>query len=263
VDEAVSDQTAGDEEIEPESVLPETPVTTELSIDSNLDIDAALAAVATLDDMLAEQEAAEQSRIAQAEELAQRQARLQNPELFFPMPPVTSLQRGRMDSVIPALVLLLTGAWLTFTLTTSQTAPDPVLVLLVLAAGTGITLLAHWLSSGRWASGAIFFALLIALAAGIAVFLVAGPGFVAGWPLLLAAPGGAIILTAFLAQPPDRRLILPGLLFIFSGIVGLVILSGLLPFNVMPLAASLWPVVAVLLVIILILPLILRRRRQN
>jgi len=234
------------------------------SMDNSLDIDAALAAVATLDDLLAEQEAAEQSRIAKeqadAEAKAERQARLKNPERFFPMPPLLTLQRGRIDSVVPALALILIGIWLTITVTTSGTTPNPTLVLGAVLAGVTITLLARWLSSGRWARGSLFFALVVILVGGVGAGLLVTQLFATGWPLLVVALGAAFILSSFLAQPTDRRLAAPGLVLGFAGIVGLTVTNGVLPSTVLTTAASLWPVVAVVVAAILLLPLIFRRR---
>lgn len=256
-------------EAHPEDALAEKSVSEEdmllgSSMGNSLDIDAALAAVATLDDLLAEQEAAEQSRIAheqaEAEARAERQARLKNPERFFPMPPLINLQRGRIDSAVPALAFILIGVWLTFSATTSGTFPSPASVLGAALAGITLTLLARWLSSGRWARGALFFALVIVLIVCVCAVLVVGQFFATGWPLLIVALGAAFILSSFLAQPVDRRLAAPGLMISFAGIVGLIVTSGALPSNILTTAASLWPAVTVAVALILLLPLIFRRR---
>lgn len=237
----------------------ESPLPTE-----DLDIDAALAAVATLHDVLAEQEASEQAALerqeAAAEAAAEQQARLRHPELFFPMPPFTGLQRGRIDAIVPALALILTGAWLTFTLTTSSIPPDPLPTAVVLATGAALTLLVRWISTGRWSRGTLFFALIIVFtAAGLAV-LVLQPGLRNAWPVLLAAPGLAFVLASLLARPTERRLMLPGLMLLFAGAAGLVYSYGLLPANLLITAASLWPAAAIAITILLLLPLITRRR---
>ncbi len=252
------------EKAEPDTLEEESLLSNEFSIDNSLDIDAALAAVATLDDLLAEQEAAEQSRIAQeqaeADSRAERQARLKNPERFFPMPPLLTLQRGRIDSVVPALALILIGIWLTFTATTSGAVPSPTLVLGAVLAGTTLTLLSRWLSSGRWSRGSLFFALVVLMVGGMSAVLLAVQMVSTGWPLLLVALGAAFILSSFLAQPADRQLAMPGLVIGFAGLVGLAVTNGVVPSNIMTTAASLWPVIAVVVAAILLLPLIFRRR---
>ena len=224
----------------------------------DLDIDAALAAVSTLDDMLAAEEAAEQERQEreriQAELRQQREQRLQNPEAFFPMPPFTTLQRGSLDSVVPALLLIGIGAWLTFTLTTTQTAPDPFLLALVICGGLGVMLLVRWLASGRWAAGTLFFALLLALVGGGGAFLLTAGLLVTGWPLLIAAGGVALLLA-------DQRAFFPGLLLILSGAVAYAATAGIIPSALLTTFAALWPVVLAVIGVLLLLTLFRRRQR--
>jgi hypothetical protein len=84
------------------------------------------------------------------------------------------------------------------------------------------------MASGRWAGGSLFFALLV-LAGGVGVALVNNSiGLAAGWPLLLVALGIAFVLTGFLTQPTQRRLIFPGVVVIFAGAVAYVLTSGLI-----------------------------------
>lgn len=235
------------------------------SSSEGVDIEAALAAVSTLSDMLAEQEAAEQARIAQAEAEAraaeERRMRVEHPELFFPVPPQTVLKRGQMASVVPALLLMGIGAWLTFALTATQTPPSGALIAAVLVGGVVVSLLARWLSSGRWANGSLFTALALLLVAGISAYLTlpTSPGYTRGWPLLLAGLGAAFILTALLAYQPDRRLIFPGLLLIVAAGVALTVTMNILPVGVLSLTANLWPVALVVVLLVWLLP-VLRRR---
>jgi hypothetical protein len=228
-----------------------------------LDIEAALAAVSTLSDMLAEQEAAEQARIAQAEAEAmaaeERRLRLEHPERFFPVPPPVVLRRGQMASVLPALILIALGAWLTFAFTTGA-PPDGGLVTLALGGALVIVLAGRWLSSGRWARGSLFLALaLTGVGGALALLAVPGsPGAARGWPLMLIGLGAAFFLTAALAAPPDRRLILPGLLLAVSGLAALVVTFGLLPGSLLDMAAGLWPAAVVALLVVWLLPVIRR-----
>jgi hypothetical protein len=255
------------EKVEPEApveIQPQAALVSDLSMDDSLDIDAALAAVATLDDLLAEQEAAEQSRIAQeqaeAEAKAERQARLKNPERFFPMPSLLILQRGRIDSVIPALVLILIGIWLTVSTTTSGAAPNPAFVMVAALVGLTLTLLARWLSSGRWSRGSLFFALVVLLVGGVGAGLLVTHMVSSGWPLLVVALGIAFILSSLLGQPAARGLGMSGVLIGFAGIVALAVTNGIIPSNILTTAASLWPAVAVIVAAIFLLPLLFRRR---
>jgi hypothetical protein len=232
----------------------------------DFDIEGALAAVSSLSDMLAEEEAAEQTRLAQAEAqariAAEQQARLEHPELFFPMPLPQKLYRGHIASVVPALLLILTGAWLTFTLTTS-TPPAPALIAVVAAGSIAVSLLVWWLASGRWARGALFFALLLLLTGLTMVYLMqpSAPGLVQGWPLLLVAAGVAVLLAGLMGQPVERRMLLPALAFVVAGFVALAWATGAISSTLMSAAASFWPVIALLIATIWLLPVVFRQRR--
>ncbi|MGQ9890077.1 MAG: hypothetical protein ACUVSX_16560 [Aggregatilineales bacterium] len=228
-----------------------------------LDVDAALAAVSRLDDILAEEEAAEQARLAreqaEAEQAAQRAARLKHPERFFAMPPLLTVQRGRVDSVVPALALIGLGVWLTFALTTSETPPDATLALAAGTAALALTFIARWLAAGRWARGALLLALLT-LAGAAALYAVAvGPGLIVGWPLLLLAPAAALIGVGLLARPSQPRLLLPAALLAAAGLAGYAVTAELIPLDTQAQIAPLWPAAAVALAIVLALPLLRRR----
>ncbi|MBC7813985.1 MAG: hypothetical protein H7175_22715 [Burkholderiales bacterium] len=180
----------------------------------------------------------------------------------FPRPPLTTLNRGQMNSVIPALLLIVAGAWLTFTLTLAQTPPDSILVVGALAAIVVLTLLGHWLASGRWSRGAFFFAALLVLVAAVVVYLTLPNSLLTlgdGWPLLLIAGGLAIVLTAVLARPTDSRLALPGLMLIVAGSAALSFTLRLLPGVALASIAPLWPFVLALLLLFWLLPLVFRR----
>lgn len=230
-----------------------------------VDLDAALAAISALDDILAEQEAAEQAELerqrAAEQALAERQARMERPEQFFPMPPVMTMQRGRIDSVVPALVLIAIGAWLTLTLTSEGSLPAAPLLILAAVGGLSVTLLARWLASGRWALGLLFFALAGLLTGGLFVVLAQQGSLPVAWPLLVAGPGAAFFLTGILAG--DRRLLPPGLLIVLCSLIGLVVTQGLLPGEIVTVAASLWPVVLGIILVLVLLSITGRRQRES
>lgn len=261
--EEVREGPAGEQDEQPASIELSVPAD-ELSSAPEVDLDAALAAISALDDMLAEQEAAEQAELArqQADEdtRANRQARLQNPELFFPMPSLSTLPRGRLDSVVPALALIGIGAWLTFTLTTGGGVPSPALLVLVIGAGLGLSLLVHWLASGRWALGALFFALCILLVGGIFSFVLFQGTLPRDWPLLLMGPGLAFFITGVIAR--EGKLLLPGLLLAISSLVALVVTNQMLPEGTLATLAGLWPLALVIVAALLLLPRFARRPRE-
>lgn len=209
--------------------------------------DAALA-VASVSDVTAQQE-------------AEREFVLPAFEPALPMPPMMRLRRGHLGSLVPALVLIAIGAWLTLT-TTAGTPPDPLLVAGAALGGLVLTLLAQWLGTGRWGRGYLFFALLILMFAGILIFSVqpGGLSLVRGWSLFVIALGLAIILSGVLSRPVSRRLLQPGLLVIIAGLLGLIVTNNVLPPSLLTGAAMWAPAVAVVLLVIWLLPLVFRRR---
>lgn len=267
--EAESEPEAADdgllEEFEPDDEQPE-PDDFPVLADS-LDIDAALAAVSTLDDMLAEQEAQEQARIAreqaEAEARQQRELRLKNPELFFPMPVLMTSQRGRIDSVVPALVLIVLGAWLTFTLTTTESLPQPAWLLVAAAVSMGAIAVSRWLASGRWSGGVLFAGLLIVtFGVAFAALLISG-ALVTGWPLLLTAIGTAFILASVLLRGFDLRLFFPGLVVALAGVAGYAVTAGWLPGDLLAALTAFWPVIVVIALVVLVLPGLFRRPKRG
>lgn len=179
----------------------------------------------------------------------------------LPVPPLIRVRRGQPGSLIPALTLIGTGAWLTVAQVTN-TAIDPLLVGAVLAGGLLLTFVAVWLGNGRWPRG-LLLAVLVALIGAGGGALILGSGLVnalTAYPLLLSALGVAILLTAFLARPLDRPLLGPALVFITAGIVGYLVLNGALPPGLLSGAAAYWFVPAIILLILIALPLFVRRR---
>jgi len=178
------------------------------------------------------------------------------------IPPLVTLKRGRLGSLIPALLLIGIGAWLTL-MTTSGTPPDPLLTVGVLVGAVVLSLLAQWLGSGRWSRGLLFFALLVLLLAGV-VFLAFQPTGIdpqRGYPALIIALGLAIVLAGLLARPVSAGVIIPGVLVIFAGAIGFAVTLGYIPADILASAVTFAPVVLVIVLVLLLLPLIFRRRR--
>ncbi|MEP7291885.1 MAG: hypothetical protein ABI835_08870 [Chloroflexota bacterium] len=219
------------------------------------DIDVALAAVASLSEIMPEREAEAEAR-ADAKKSA---------PTFVPamqLPPLATLKRGRLGSLVPALLLIGLGAWLTLT-TTAGTPPDPLLTAALVGGVIVVSLLAHWLGTGRWSRGLLFFALLALLVVGVIVFTMQ-PNAVEpkrAYPLLLVALGAAVGLAGLLARPFNPRLTLPGGLLVLAGAVGFTITLGLLPANLLTLAPPLAPAMLVVVLVLLLLPLVFRRRK--
>lgn len=238
-----------------------------VNVTDGLDIEAALAAVSTLNDVIAEQEAAEQARLArieaEAQAKAERQARLENPERYFPVPPLSTLKRGQLASVIPAVLLIGIGAWLTFSGTSLRVLPDTNLLITIVLVGIGLALFTRWLAARRWSRGSLFFGLAFIGWGALYFYLsqLTPVGLQQGWPLFIAASGLALLLTWLLSSPKEPRLVLPAFILLIAGVAGSLITLNLLPTDITFFAASVWPVAIVIIVLIWLLPLVFRQRQ--
>ncbi len=224
-----------------------------------LDVDAALASVSSLSDVIAQREAEEAAERERQQAEARRWASYR-----FDHPPLATLRRGQITSFVPALLLMALGAWLTFASSTGA-SPDGGLVALVVMGGVGLALLLFWLQSGRWARGALFMALALTGAAGVMIYLTQfdGPG-VDGWPLLVAVPGAAAFLSGILARPADRRLTFTGLVLTAGALLTLALTAGFvdssLAADVDSTATEYGWIILVVALVLLLIPLLLRRR---
>lgn len=223
--------------------------------DRGTDIDAALAAVSSLSDLVAEQEAAEEAR-AEA-----RRPTVTAYKPTLPAPPLSTLKRGSLGSLVPALLLMGGGAWLTFTFTTGATV-EPLLLTALVIGGIALSLLAQWLGTRRWSRGVLFAALLIAAVAGVIVFSLqpGGIDLVRGWPLLLVALGVALLLAGLLARPVERRAFVPALLLALAGALGLGFTGGYLPQDFLAIVTPYAPAGLVALAVVWAAPLLFKRR---
>ncbi|MBE0690064.1 MAG: hypothetical protein IH587_08090, partial [Anaerolineae bacterium] len=171
----------------------------------DLDVDAALAAVASLSDVVADREVSEDAALA-----AERPSTM--PTLSFASPKPVALRRGSLASVIPAAILIVSGALLTLATTSGAIIPVQFVVWGAIGA-VGLLLISYWLSSRRWARGSFFFAALLLLSAA-AFYAVTAPDGIGtrGFPLLIVATGAAFVLTSLVSRPFIRSVLLPGVL---------------------------------------------------
>ena len=88
-------------------------------------------------------------------------------------------------------------------------------------------------------------------------------GLANAWPLFIAAIGLAMLITRILTPSAKSRLMLPSLMIlIIAGLAGAAITMGLLDNNInVAVAASLWPVALVIIVVIWLFPLVFRQRQ--
>lgn len=274
--------------IDEQETTPENEIESSESIESasafgthDLDVEGALAAVASLHTLTDEFEAVDElvteedsleidefERIEPSED--DRDEELEIPlesieaahyESVFPRPPSSVLHRGQLASIVPALLLIGIGVYLTFILTGTGSALNPSVIAAVTVGGLGAILLAQWISSARWAMGSFFIGVLLLLTGATAAYLTMpnNLSLMQGWPLLLTAVGTAFVISD-LFVPSGRRLWLIGLILAISGLAGTVATSNLLDESIQQTIGALWPLAIVIIIVLLIAPIL--RRRQ-
>jgi hypothetical protein len=244
-----------------------------LSVDlDSLNIDAALAALGSLTDVVAEREAEEAREAARqaalkadaeereaAERAAAEEMARWKASYHMARPPMVKLGRGRIASVIPGVALMALGAYLTFAYTLGQ-PPEPTLLVTLFAGWGALALLAYWLTSGRWAGGALFGGLLIIGVGGVTAYQLLNAQAVSV-PLYAAAFGAALTLVGVLARPVQSPLSAVGLAVLISSGLWLVLENvGALSTAVRDALTTAAPFVLALALILLLLPLIFQRR---
>lgn len=247
-------------------------------VGDDIDVESALAAVASLHTLTQEAESSPEPDVADDESLDAESEYDDLPELHRESderppaddsPPASvapigipqredRLLRGQAASVVPAFLLIAIGAVLTFWLTTGSELPSQPILLGGGLIALGIALLARWFSNR--APGSLFFALSLVLFGGLSIYLGDGtsPGWAAGWPLLLVAPGIALLLSAFVAQG-SRSAALLGLILAVSG-AAIFLMNQVAP-DLNATLAQLWPVALGIAIVLLIAP-VLRRQRN-
>ena len=184
-------------------------------------------------------------------------------ETAFPHPPMSVLHRGQLASVIPALLLMSVGAYLTFIFTTSELTLSPLLLGSIVLSALGIVLLSQWLSASRWTIGSFFLGLSMLLL-GISSAYLTLPNnlsWVDGYPLLITAIGTAFVITD-IVRPSGRPVWLLGLILAIIGIVSLIATNTLLDI-VSPFSGILLPVAGIIVLFLLIAPLFTGRQQET
>ncbi|MBC8098041.1 MAG: hypothetical protein H7Y11_01240 [Armatimonadetes bacterium] len=169
-------------------------------------------------------------------------------------PSLLKLGRGQPAALLPGLLLIAAGAYWMFTLTLASAPLAPGLMTLGICAAVGVVLLAYWLNSGRWARGALFAGLLLILG-GAAVYLM--PGLPLVW---LGAIGVAALLTGLLARPIAGRLLPIGLALLLAAVYAWAQSAGVLPSAITGGLARAWVIVLPVMAVLLLIGIITRRR---
>jgi len=239
------------------------------------DIDSALAALASLQDLAFQEEAYSDEEYAPLEDVPDSDEALafeaptpatgqwatvvvpatSRPAWTAPLsdssrPPLLTLERGQAASIVPAVLLIGAGAWGVFLVATG--AAFPLAQLPALAMGSlGIVLLVLWASSGRRSDGSLFGGLLL-LALGAAVgFLTQSDSWGQNYPLLAAALGAACFISSLGIAAYRRWLALFGIGLILGGVGLFAAMSQ----RLIPQIVTLVPVV---LIAAILLPIVLR-----
>ncbi len=251
---------------------------------ADIDVGAALEALGSLDAVVAQQEAEEAAeRVRQAALHADEEERREAERIaaeeharwvagyHLPRPAAVEVNRGRLTTLVPALLLMLGGAYLTLALTLPEDsvsalpAPTPALLMLLLTGGVALSLLTYWLASGRWARGALFSALSLGLGGGLlyALTLADVPALLrdAPGPLASVVLGLAALLSGVLARPVSMPMSVLGLAIIAGGGLVVALSAGLLgevSQLLENLAVEYGGVVLIVGAVLLILPLLAR-----
>lgn len=180
-------------------------------------------------------------------------------ETAFPHPPMSVLHRGQLASVVPAVLLIGIGGYLTFVFTTSEVSIQPILVIAIALVVLGIVLLSQWLSSARWTIGSFFLGLSFLLVGATSTYLTlpTNLSWLDGYPLLITAIGIAFVMTDIVV-PSGRRVWLIGLILAIVGLGG-VVATTILTDIIVPSSGILLTLAVGIIVVLLILPLIFRR----
>ncbi|GAB5490762.1 MAG: hypothetical protein Phog2KO_09770 [Phototrophicaceae bacterium] len=182
-------------------------------------------------------------------------------ETAFPHPPMSVLHRGQLASVIPALLLIGIGAYLTFVFTTSELTLNPLLIGSIGLSVLGVILIGQWLSSARWTIGSFFLGLSCLLLGLSSAYLSLPTNltWINGYPLLIIAIGTAFVITDIVV-PSGRRIWLIGLILAIIGLSGLITTTALVNIA-MPFSGVLLPVAIGIMLILLIAPIFARRQQ--
>jgi hypothetical protein len=221
------------------------------SSDIDLDVDAALAALGSLDAVMSEhaaQERVEADRL-EAEQRAEDEYQRWVASYQFDRPGMIRAQAGRPATIAPAIGLMALGALLTLGTTSGGISAG--LLAVAVAAALGLALVSYWLTSARWARGALFIG-LSALGIAVVLALPLYANLALPWSAPLIVLGVALLLTGWLARQRSGRLVAIGL-----AVAGASAVAGLTTLPVVLSQAA--PFILVAAGVLLVLPLVLRR----
>lgn len=213
-----------------------------------IDIDSALAAVTSLDDLLVEP-------ISPAPPKSVRPAKVSPVDV----PPTLKLGRGNPLSVVTGLVSMGVGGWLTYQWTAGQPVPAPTLTVLLALIPISFFLVG-WLWSGRWSRG-VFVVGMSLSAFSVAQYYAprlqwTGMAWVAYGFFTF---GVILVLVGILSRPFTLRTLYNGLVFAVIGAVVRVVEYDYLPLAWIESLRKVWYVPLGVFALMMILPFFRRR----
>lgn len=179
----------------------------------------------------------------------------------FPHPPISVLHRGQLASIVPALLLMGIGGYLTFLVTTTDATLQLPVIIAVAIGGLGAMLLAQWISSSRWSIGSFFIGVLLLLTGGTIAYLVLPNqlSLIDGYPLIITAIGTAFVITDVFV-PSGRRIWLIGLILAITGLAGVFVTITLVNLELVESLSGFLPIALIIVLALLIAPFVSRRQ---
>jgi hypothetical protein len=260
---------------EPDPDQPVLPSESPPQASASVDIDSALAALASLHDLAFQEEAYSDEEYAPLESVPDSEeamafvaptpatgewAAVAVPTPSVPIwsapltdssrPPLLTLERGQVASIVPAVLLIAAGAWGVFLIASGSVFPVEHLPALAMGS-LGIVLLVLWASLGRRSDGSLFGGLVLLALGAVVGVLTQTETWQQNYPLLAIALGAACLISSFGIAAYRRWLLLFGIGLVLGG-AGLFVAMGQ---GLVPQIVTLVPVV---LIAAIVVPLVLR-----
>lgn len=253
---------------------------TEFTSSNDFDISAALAAVGSLDtaiddEMLVAVERAEAAELKADEEERERAARIEEETLaqrrsseHIERPPLTKIRAGQLATIVPGLVLMVSGAYLTFALSVDDLPLTTGILALLLLGGSGISLLAYWLTSGRWSRGAFLLGASLFITGIGALYLerIAEQSAeqtssltMSNLPMIGVIFGAVIVLSGLLCRPRDARYTALGTGIVIGSGIYLLLTDGTLSADISGIMEQIAPFTLIAVLILIAIGFIIKR----
>lgn len=271
-DTSAPDEIEADEVVETLDSVSSFSNADEFVANDDFDINAALAAVGSLggaidDEMLATMERAEAAELRADEEERAEAARIEREARAerqrretIQRPPMVKIRTGQLATIVPALVLMASGAYMTFALSVEDLPLTAGILGLIVLGGSGISLLAYWLSTGRWSRGAFLLgASLLSTGLGMLYLEQSATLNVANFPMIGVIFGAVIVLSGLLCRPSEGRYTALGAGVVIGSGAYLLLTTGTLSADTLNLMEQAAPFVLIAIVVLMALGVVFNR----